>query len=499
LPGGSSAEAISSPARPLVSRAGSVRDMIAAAAQGEAHHSGMLTKKGAKRLFVLRGTKLEWFAPDAMSNPDAQAKGQLDLSTCRVTPGANERVFVVTTGDGTAEFDLKAETANEVRAWMHVIGQVTSNAAANRAGGAPSRKGLLVHKSGGNKSRFFVLMRGHLMWMESPNLPEVIGTMPIGGASVRGDDGSAQFSVAPATDVALELVARDAAEAREWCAALRDAIKHAEQAASAKPSAGEQFQSMSGWLKKKFQRRFCTLRNDVLLWAEDAGSAPKGHLTLDGAGVYLADEIAGGVVRPNAKGGSRWAFGGSKARVGDVALSFVVTTAFGRAYTFEAATQAESNEWVRLLQTNATLASAHANAESAGQRAAATATGAGRRAAHGRLDDEEVEAAVVRAARRRALLVRVGHALGRLDAQREELGRHARRVAARAGQQRPGAVHGVGPAVHADGERRRACATTGSPRSRRRCARRRRRTRRACARCAAAAARRRSPRRPAGR
>jgi hypothetical protein len=133
---------------------------------------------------------------------------------------------------------------------------------------------------------------------------------------------------------------------------------------------------MSGWLKKKFQRRFCTLRNDVLLWAEDASSAPKGHLTLDGAGVYLADEIAGGVVRPNAKGGSRWAFGGSKARVGDVALSFVVTTAFGRAYTFEAATQAESNEWVRLLQTNAALSSAHANAESAGQRAAATGAGA---------------------------------------------------------------------------------------------------------------------------
>lgn len=353
-----------------MSRAGSVRDMIAAAAQGEAHHSGMLTKKGAKRLFVLRGTKLEWFAPDAMSNPDAQAKGQLDLSTCRVTSGGNERVFVVTTGDGTAEFELKAETANEVRAWMHVIGQVTSNAAANRAGGAPSRKGVLVHKSGGNKSRFFVLMRGHLMWMESPSLPEVIGTMPIGGASVRGDDGSAQFSVAPATDVPLELAARDAAEAREWCAVLRDAIKHAEQAASAKPS-NDQYQSMSGPLKKKFQRRFCTLRNDVLLWAEDANSAPKGHLTLDGAGVYLADEIAGGVVRPNAKGGSRWAFGGSKARVGDVALSFVVTTAFGRAYTFEAASQAESNEWVRLLQANAALASAHANAVSADERAAA--------------------------------------------------------------------------------------------------------------------------------
>lgn len=37
-------------------------------------------------------------------------------------------------------------------------------------------------------------------------------------------------------------------------------------------------------LKKKAKHRFCTLRDDVLLWAEDENGVAKGNLTLDGAG-----------------------------------------------------------------------------------------------------------------------------------------------------------------------------------------------------------------------
>jgi hypothetical protein len=226
-------------------RAGSMRDVFHAAASGKTHHSGVLSKKGQRRLFVLQDNVLEWFDVQAVSNPDSLAKGRLDLSGCKLTAGINDKSFMLQAADGTAAFELRADTANEARAWVHVLQKVfdANNSARDEAAesmalgvgvDAPARKGMLSVRG---KQRYCVLLRAYLMWMESPKKAELLGSVPLAGASLqRNADGEATFVVTSAHgDEPLELTARDAKEARDWCTSVREAIDYAATGARAAP------------------------------------------------------------------------------------------------------------------------------------------------------------------------------------------------------------------------------------------------------------------------
>lgn len=185
----------------------------------------MLSKKGQRRLFVLQDTTLEWFDVQAVTDPDALAKGRIDVASCTLSPGANDKSFVLQASDGTAAFELKAETANEARAWIHVIGKVVEMAAAARGGASdgsggggvlgsgepPMRKGMLVVRG---KARYCVLMRGYFMWMESAKKIDLLGTMSLTGAAVqRNLDNEATFSItANAGGELVDMAAKDPKE-----------------------------------------------------------------------------------------------------------------------------------------------------------------------------------------------------------------------------------------------------------------------------------------------
>lgn len=236
---------------------------------------GWMQKKGQDRWFLLRDHVLYWFQKEQSLEGDfrKESRGSLPLENCTVS-GMQQESFTINAPTGS--YLLICKSGRERDEWIKSL-EASIKDLDRLVQSEAKRTGWLEKKK---KRRWFVLQEDTLSWYAKEGDVKERGQVNLGEYTVKEDDPKT-FTLSNLKDdkTHFQIVAKSAEEAKEWVASLKrgcqkgqkkeaDILKAratARQNAEARKG-GQVTLEKKGWFIKKRKKRYCVLRNTVLMW-----------------------------------------------------------------------------------------------------------------------------------------------------------------------------------------------------------------------------------------